>query len=55
MDLPFTSMIFLSPFSKSETRPTTTFMRSPLTRPGARPGQLYGCLSMSANAIDRGK
>ena len=31
MDLPFTSMIFLSPFAKSETLPTTTFMRSPLT------------------------
>ena len=28
MDLPFTSRIFLSPLAKSETLPTTTFMRS---------------------------
>jgi hypothetical protein len=30
MDLPFTSMILRSPFAKSETLPTTTFIRSPL-------------------------
>ena len=30
MDLPFTSMIFLSPLRKSVTLPTTTFIRSPL-------------------------
>ncbi len=50
MDLPFTSMIFLSPFSKSETLPTTTFMRSPLTWP-VEPGRLYGYPSVPDNAI----
>src|SRR5579863_8615597 len=30
MDLPLTSMIFLSPLRKSEALPTTTFIRSPL-------------------------
>src|ERR1700733_4397861 len=62
-DLPFTSMIFLSPFPKSETLPTTTFIRSPLTVPSclryrhisARAGESQARVTMSDHEPDKAR